>query len=585
MASFAVPAVHDARCLRNGVPTQGPKGGGRVSSIAIQALRSSLGLAVVVMWGCGGEGSTGPAATPGIDGITAEGLREPTRILSSDEFGGRGPSSPGEELTVAYLSEEFAAAGLSPGNGGSWTQDVPLVSITVQGAPTLTLETPGGSQAAAWQSDYVAWTKRVVPSVAVEASELVFVGYGIVAPEYGWNDYEGVDVTGKTVVILVNDPGYATQDDTVFNGNAMTYYGRWTYKYEEAARQGASGALIIHETGPAGYPWDVVGSSWTGPQFGLAAADDNMSRVLLEGWITGGVAEDLFRAAGLDLAELSASAVRPDFAAVPLESTVSVAFENQVSRSTSKNVVGVLRGRERPDEYVVYMAHWDHFGTSEEDLEDPIYNGAFDNATGTAGLIELASAFASVEPAPVRSLMFLAITAEEYGLLGSAHYAENPIVPTRQTVAAINMDGLLVTGPTRDITVVGYGNSELDDLLAEAAASVDRVLVPDPEPEKGYFYRSDHFPFSKVGIPSLYTDGGIDDLEHGPEWGMAQREDYVANRYHTPDDEFDESWTLGGAVADLRLLYTVGYGLVQSDGWPNWREGNEFKAARDADRR
>ncbi|MGI9627038.1 MAG: M28 family metallopeptidase [Longimicrobiales bacterium] len=554
-----------------------------VRSALSQPLSLALG-ALLALSGCGTDGSGPEGPPPGSLLIMAEWLKTVTRTLAADECEGRGPSSAGEEKTVAYLSEQFAAAGLEPGNSGSWTQDVPLVAITVTTAPVLEVSTGETARPLSWQSDYVAWTKRVVPSVSVDASELVFVGYGIVAPEYGWNDYEGVDVAGKTVLILVNDPGYATQDDEVFNGNAMTYYGRWTYKFEEAARQGATGALIVHETGAAGYPWDVVESSWTGPQFGLAAPDDNMGRVEFEGWVTGERATEIVAASGQDLSALTTAAARPGFEAVSLGSTVSLAFQNEVARSASKNVVGVLPGTTRPEEYVVYMAHWDHFGMGPETLEDRIYNGAFDNATGTASLVEAARAFAGAGVPLERSLMFLAVTAEEQGLLGSAHYAANPIVPTSQTVAAINMDGMLVTGPTHDITVVGYGNSELDDLLSAAAATTNRTLVPDPEPEKGYFYRSDHFPFSKVGIPSLYTDGGVDDVEHGAEWGLAQREDYVANRYHTPADEFDEAWSLGGAVADLRLLYTLGYELVQSDAWPNWREGNEFKAARDADR-
>ncbi|MDH3223061.1 MAG: M28 family metallopeptidase, partial [Gemmatimonadota bacterium] len=316
---------------------------------------------------------------PGLDLITAEGIREVTRTLSSDEFEGRGPSSPGEERTVAYLTEQFQAAGLQPGNGDSWTQDVPLVSITVEGAPEARITSAGESRSWAWQEDYVAWTKRVVPSVNLTASDLVFVGYGIVAPEYGWDDYAGVDVEGKTVLILVNDPGYATQDADVFNGNAMTYYGRWTYKFEEAARQGAAGALVIHETGPAGYPWEVVASSWTGPQFGLAAADDNMGRVELEGWITQDAARDLFASGGHDLAALSRAASEGSRSPLALGATLTVAFQNQVSRSDSKNVVGLIPGTTRPDETIVYMAHWDHFGRGPDTLEDPIYNGAFDN--------------------------------------------------------------------------------------------------------------------------------------------------------------------------------------------------------------
>ncbi len=536
--------------------------------------------------GCGSGSGADNLGAPGAELITADGIRDVTRVLSSDEFEGRGPSSPGEEKTVAYLSEQFAAAGLEPGNAGSWTQDVPLVALTVTNAPTHTFLTPNGTRSLEWSTDYVAWTGRVVPTVEYDASPVVFVGYGIVAPEYGWDDYAGLDVAGKTVVILVNDPGYATQDDAVFKGNAMTYYGRWTYKFEEAARQGATAALIVHEDGAAGYPWETVQNSWTGPQFGLAAADDNMGRIQMEGWVTGDAARALFADAGHDFDGLAAAAAEPGFEPVDLQvSTGAVRLESAINRSASKNVVGLLRGAVRPDEYVVYMAHWDHFGRSAEDIADPIFNGAFDNATGTAGLVSMARAFANAGQTPERSVLFLAVTAEEQGLLGSAHYAENPIVPTRATVAAINMDGLVVTGPTHDVTVVGFGNSELDDYLSAVAGRTGRTLVPDQEPEKGYFYRSDHFPFSKVGIPSLYTDGGVDDVEHGAEWGLAQREDYVANRYHKPSDEFDESWTFGGAVADLRLLYAVGHRLANSEDWPNWREGNEFKAARDADRR
>ena len=551
-----------------------------MSDIGFQNLRPLRLLgACLLLAACGGDAQPGDAAPL----ISVDRLKEVTRTLASDEFEGRGPSSAGEEKTVAYLSEQFERVGLRPGNDGSWTQDVPLVSITVTNRPGLSMETPQGERGLAWAQDFVGWTKRVVGDVQVDASDVVFVGYGIVAPEYGWDDYADVDVTGKTVLILVNDPGYATQESDLFNGNSMTYYGRWTYKFEEAARQGAAAALIIHETGAAGYPWEVVTGSWTGPQFGLAAPDDNMGRVPVEGWISGDGANALFAAAGADPAEAYLAAARPGFAAMPLPLAASVGLSNEIERSASKNVAGMLPGSTQPDEYVVYMAHWDHFGTSADPMEDPIFNGAFDNATGTAALVEMARLFAETGPHE-RSLLFLAVTAEEQGLLGSAHYAAEPLVPTRQTVAAINMDGMLVTGATRDIVVVGYGNSELDDYLAEAAAAASRVIVPDKEPEKGYFYRSDHFPFSKVGIPSLYTDGGIDDLEHGADWGMAQREDYIANRYHKPSDEYDESWTFGGAVADLALLYTVGARLANSSEWPNWREGNEFKAARDLDR-
>ena len=525
-------------------------------------------------------------ADTGDDGrssLSADRLRDDIQTLSSDEFGGRGPASPGEERTVAFLENAFRDAGLEGGPDGSFTQDVPLVEITTSGDPLLIA---GGDEALAlsFGSDWVGWTKRVVPSASIDASELVFVGFGVVAPEYGWDDYAGADVEGKTVVILVNDPGYATQDESVFRGNAMTYYGRWTYKFEEAARQGARAALIVHETGAAGYPWDVVQSSWTGPQFGLAAADNNMGRVEVEGWITGESARAIFTDAGQDFDALVEAAARPGFMAVPLGRSASTAFENQVRRSNSKNVLAVLPGRERPDEVVMYTAHWDHFGTSEEEMDDPVYNGAFDNATGTAGLLELARAFAALPERPLRTIAFLAVTAEEQGLLGSAYYAGNPVYPTRQTVAVLNMDGLNVDGPMRDITVVGYGASELDDYLEAAAADQERILRPDPEPEKGFYYRSDHFSFAKVGVPALYTDSGIDHVEFGPEWTLERRAEYTADRYHKPSDEFDPSWDFEGMISDVALMYVVGHRLATSDHFPNWREGNEFRSIRDRDR-
>ncbi|MEJ2203408.1 MAG: M28 family metallopeptidase [Gemmatimonadota bacterium] len=529
-----------------------------------------------VLVACGGDAMV---EAPG--SMTVEGLAEGIRTLASDEFEGRGPSSPGEERTVAYLTEEFRQIGLEPGNGDRYVQDVPLVSITVQGAPALAAQADGSQQEFAFGDEWVGWTKRVVDHATLANSDLVFVGYGVVAPEYGWNDYEGVDVQGKTVVILVNDPGFATQDPDLFNGNTMTYYGRWTYKFEEAARQGARGALIVHETEAAGYPWEVVRSSWTGPQFSLASPDDNMGRVEVEGWISLDVARRIFEVAGEDLEAATASATARDFTPVELGTAVSTSLPNTLERSSSANVIGRLAGTDRADEYVLYMAHWDHFGRDPNLEGDQIYNGAFDNATGTAGLLELARAFASLDPRPSRSLLFLAVTAEEQGLLGSAYYAQNPVYPRAKTVAALNMDGLNVDGPMRDITVIGYGNSELDGYVEEAAAEQGRTVRSDPEPEKGYYYRSDHFSFAKEGIPALYTDAGVDHVEHGEAWTMERRAEYTAERYHKPSDEYDPSWDLTGALEDLQLLFTVGYRLATSDAFPNWREGTEFKARRD----
>ena len=521
------------------------------------------------------------APADALQGIDDAGLREHIAVLASDEFEGRAPVSRGEELTIAYLAEAFGAAGLEPGNDGEWLQPVPLVSITADPAMRLAISGDDGEAALEYGTEMMAWTKRVIDRSGLADSELVFVGYGIVAPEYGWDDYAEVDVTGKTVVMLVNDPGYATGDPAHFNGRAMTYYGRWTYKFEEAGRQGAAGALIIHDTDAAGYPWEVVASSWSGPQFGLVAEDANLSRPAVEGWLTLDAAAALFERAGLDLATLGVRAAREDFEAMSLGLAASLEIRNTIEHSTSHNVVGRLAGADRPGEAIVYMAHWDHLGKDETLEGDEIYNGALDNATGVAGLIEIAAAFGGLERPPARTVLFLAVTAEEQGLLGSDHYGEYPVHPLDRTVAAINMDGLNTVGPMNDITVVGLGNSDLDDYLEAVVSAAGRVIRADPEPEKGFFYRSDHFNFAKRGVPALYTDSGIDHVERGETYGRRMREAYTSERYHKPTDEYDPSWDLDGAVDDLRLLFDVGYSLAQGAEWPNWRDGNEFRAARD----
>ncbi|WP_419166167.1 M28 family metallopeptidase [Candidatus Palauibacter sp.] len=529
-------------------------------------------------WGCAPDPEVPAGALRGIDDA---GLREHIAVLASDEFEGRAPVSRGEELTIAYLAEAFGAAGLDPGNDGEWLQPVPLVSLTADPGMRLAISGDDREETLAYGTEMMAWTKRVIDRSGLADSELVFVGYGIVAPEYGWDDYAGVDVAGKTVVMLVNDPGYATGDPALFNGRAMTYYGRWTYKFEEAGRQGAAGALIIHETDAAGYPWEVVASSWSGPQFGLVAEDANLSRPAVEGWLTLDAAAALFERAGLDLATLGVRAAREDFEAMSLGLAASLEIRNTIERSMSHNVVGRLAGSEHPEEAVVYMAHWDHLGRDETLEGDEIYNGALDNATGVAGLIEIAAAFGGLERPPARTVLFLAVTAEEQGLLGSDHYGEYPVHPLDRTVTAINMDGLNTVGPMNDITVVGLGNSDLDGYLEAVVSAAGRVIRPDPEPEKGFFYRSDHFNFAKRGVPALYTDSGIDHVERGESYGRRMREAYTAERYHKPTDEYDPSWDLDGAVDDLRLLFEVGYRLAQGAEWPNWREGNEFRAARD----
>ena len=531
--------------------------------------------ALISAWGCGRDAAA-------IRTISARDLAADIAVLASDEFEGRGPSSAGEERTIQFLKDEFIKLGLEPGNGQSYFQDVPLVALTSDPGSGLVIWGDGSTTRPSFRQQYVAWTKRVVRGVSLDRSDLVFVGYGIVAPEMGWNDYEGLDVKGKTVLMLVNDPGYATQDEAVFNGNAMTYYGRWTYKFAEAARQGAQGALIIHEAGPAGYPWEVVRNSWTGPQFSLVSPDNNASRCAVEGWLTEEFAREMLTGAGRDLDSLKARAATTGFKAVRLPLGISLSLTNDIERSNSRNVLGLLPGSERPDEVIIYMAHWDHFGKDPSLEGDQIYNGALDNASGTAGLLELAEAFASLRTKTARSILFLAVTAEEQGLLGSLHYAAQPVYPLARTVAALNLDGLNIYGPMRDVTVIGFGNSELDDYVAEAARKQRRVVRPDPNMEKGYFYRSDHFSFAQKGVPSLFLDHGMQHVKHGEAWTREQVDKYTAERYHKPSDEFDPNWDLEGAVDDLELLFSLGYRLGNEARFPQWREGNEFRAIRAA---
>lgn len=528
--------------------------------------------------GCGGDAQLDAA----LDTITAEELSADVQILSSDAFEGRGPVSPGEDSTINYMKSRFEDVGALPGNGDSYFQEVPLASITADPSAVLQIRGGGPTQRFGYADDFVAWTKRVVESESINNSELVFVGYGIVAPENDWDDYEGVDVTGKTAVILVNDPGFATQDPAVFNGNAMTYYGRWTYKFEEAARQGAAGALVIHETAPASYGWETVRNSWTGPQFALVDENDNMSRLAVEGWLSSETAGTIFERAGLNYDSLKSVAERPGFQAIPMGLTASVSLRNTVVRSASNNVLALVPGTDRADEYIFYTAHWDHFGLNPNLEGDQIFNGAMDNATGISALIELAQAFLGLEERQSRSIVLMAVTAEEQGLLGSAYYATNPVYPLEKTVAAINLDALNILGPMRDVSIVGYGNSELDGYLIDAASHQERVVFPESRPEAGSYYRSDHFSFAKVGVPALYPNAGIDHVEHGAEWTQQRLDEYSANNYHQPSDEYDPNWDLSGAIDDIRLVFRVGYRLANETVFPNWNEGTEFKATRDA---
>ncbi|QYJ07430.1 M28 family metallopeptidase [Qipengyuania flava] len=516
--------------------------------------------------------------------ISEETMKRVTERLASDEFEGRAPGTEGGAKTIAYLIEEFEKAGLSPGNNGSWVQDVPLVEITGKEFAPLTIAgAETGDIELAYSTDWVGVTYREEVQTSLEDSELVFVGYGVNAPERGWNDYEGLDMTGKTAVILVNDPDYGTETlEGPFNGKAMTYYGRWTYKFEEAGRQGAAGAIIIHDTEPASYGWNVVESSWSGPQAYASRGDNPPPMTQVNGWMQKEKAREVLAAAGQDLDALMAAAREKDFEAVPLGLTASTSFRNDIRTFASKNVIGILEGSERPDEYVLHTAHWDHLGrcTPAPDGDD-ICNGAVDNATGTAALVALGAAHAEAGPA-ARTLVFLAVTAEESGLLGADYYAANPVFPLNQTVGGINMDAFLMAGAAKDVTVVGPGKSQLDLFLDKALMNDDRVTTPNPNPEAGYYYRSDHFAFAKRGVPMLYLDGGEDLVEGGTEAGAAVAKDYRDNRYHGPKDEYDPNWDWSGVMADLALFYRIGRMLADSTSWPNWVEGDEFKGTRDA---
>jgi len=543
-------------------------------------LRGGFLMVVLILVGCT---NTGKKLQPAFESITADDLAKHIEILSSDEFMGRAPSSPGEEKTIHYLENEFTKLGLKPGNGESYFQEVPLVKMTVD--PSVEIKITGNNKTLKlkYGEDFIGGTSRVVKSVSIRDSEIVFVGYGIVAPEYQWNDYAGLNVKGKTVLVLVNDPGFVTKDSTLFNGFAMTYYGRWTYKYEEAARQGAAGVIIVHETEPAGYPWEVVRNSWSGPQFYLETEDGNMSDCEFRGWITLASAKKIFAMAGLEYEKQAEAASQRGFRAsvLPLKATVLV--HNTVDFKKSNNVVAVWPGSERPDEYVIYNAHWDHFGVNSALPGDSILNGALDNATGTSALIELAEAFTKLPEHPKRSVLFLAVTCEEQGLLGSGYYATHPIYPLNKTVAVINMDALNIFGRMKDITSIGYGNSELDDYVRIAAKKQNRYISPDPSPEKGSFFRSDHFPFAKVGLPALYLSKGVDHVEKGREWTMEQSDKWLKENYHKPSDEYDpDVWDFTGMVDDVRLFFRVGYLLSMEDRFPNWREGVLFKGKRDA---
>jgi Zn-dependent M28 family amino/carboxypeptidase len=515
--------------------------------------------------------------------FTEEALKQHIIALASDEFMGRMPFTEGEVKTLEYLETQFKEIGLQPGNGESYLQEVPMVEIKTVAASQMLVKSPKGNFALEGLKDYVIWTQRREENIELNEDELVFAGFGVVAPEYGWNDYEGLDVKDKIVVVFVNDPGFGTGDSTFFKGNTMTYYGRWTYKFEEAARQGAKGCLIVHDDVPAGYGFWVVQNNWNASRLYLDPRGKEQYDCASIGWVSNPSARKLFEAAGMNYAQELSAAHKHGFRGKPmgLKITTNIAVEARFDKSF--NAIAKIEGSTRPNEYIIYSAHWDHLGIGKPDESgDSIYNGALDNASGTAALLEIAKAFAT-ERAPERTVIFLFVTAEEQGLWGSAWYAENPVYPRERTVANINIDGINPYGKMNDIVLVGMGQSELEDYLRDEAAKDGRYVSPEPNPVAGYYFRSDHFNFAKVGIPALYTSTGTDHHEKGHAYGKQLQDEYTAKYYHRPADQYDaERWNLAGAVEDTQLLYKVGKRLAHTDQWPSWKENSEFKSVRDA---
>jgi len=508
-------------------------------------------------------------------------LTQHIKILASDSFEGRKPFSAGEVKAVDYIETTFKRLGLEPGNGNSYIQDVPMVEITPTSDPVMKVQSAKGNFDLQRTTDFVVSTENTDSIISLKNDELIFVGYGVVAPEYKWNDYAGIDVKGKVVLVLVNDPGFGTEDSTIFKGNTMTYYGRWTYKYEEAARQGAKACFIIHNTKAASYPFSVVQNSWGSSNLYLDKKDNKEPHLALQGWVSADAAKKLFAAAGKDTS-LIVSANKNNFKAVSFNEKLSLNVKVKAKYNLSHNVIAKITGSKRPDEYVLYTAHWDHLGIGKPDEKgDSIYNGAIDNASGSAALLEIARAFKNLKEKPERTVLFLSVTAEEQGLLGSAYYATHPIYLLNKTVANINMDGINPMEKTNDVIITGSGQNDLEDYVADVAKTQGRYLAPEAHPEAGHYYRSDHFSLAKVGVPALDCSGGIDVVGKGKEYGKKQEDDYTANRYHRPADQFDGKWTFEGGMQDMQILFSVGKKLANETKWPQWKAGSEFKAIRD----
>lgn len=518
----------------------------------------------------------------GLSAFSADSLRLHVAELSHDSLQGRKPFTQGETKTIAYLQKKFKENGLEPGNGDSYLQEVPMVDIKTTAAPELKVNTSKGSLMLKNLEDYVIWTDKITDKVSLENIEVVFAGYGVNAPEHNWNDYAGLDVKGKVVMVLINDPGFAAGDTTLFKGKTMTYYGRWTYKFEEAARQGAKACLIVHTTEGASYPFKVVQASWSTSKLRLDDRGKNNSYTDINGWLSLPAAKKLIAAAGRDSSNFFAQADKKGFKAVSLDLKLSTSLTVKTTFNKSMNVIGKITGSKRPDEVIIYTAHWDHYGIgSPDETGDSIYNGALDNASGTASLLELTRAFKSMKMQPERTIIILAVTAEEQGLWGSAYYAQNPIYPASKTVANINIDGVNPYEKTKDIIIVGQDQSELEEYLKEAARKAGRVISYETHPEAGYYYRSDHFNFAKAGIPALYTTTGVDVIGKEPGYGQKIDDEYTEKYYHRPSDEYDpKKWTFDGGIEDIKLLFQVGKRLAFEEKMPQWKVGSEFKAKR-----
>ncbi|MEO6949137.1 MAG: M28 family metallopeptidase [Ginsengibacter sp.] len=537
-------------------------------------------LSLIVFISCN-QNSKSTNTSDDLASFNADSMKHDLSIIASDSFMGRMPFTEGERKTIEYMQTRFKEIGLEPGNGDSYLQAVPMVNIEAIAAPQMAVKSPKGNFDLKAFDEYVIWTDKTDPDISLENTPLVFAGYGVVAPEYNWNDYEGLDVKGKVVLVMVNDPGFWAGDTTLFKGNTMTYYGRWTYKFEEAARQGAKGCLVIHNTKAASYPFSVLQRSFNSSQLQLDNRGKDKKNCDVIGWITEPAVNKLFQAAGYDSTLLAKANVR-GFKAVPLDIQVSTTMKVKATYDKSYNVIGKITGTKRPDEVIIYTSHWDHFGYGRPDSTgDSIYNGALDNASGTAGLLQFASAFKKMKTAPERTIVFLSVTAEEQGLLGSLYYAENPVYPIDSTVANINIDMMSPYGKTKDIVVVGQGQSDLEDYLKTEVEKNGGYISFDSHPESGMYYRSDHFNFAKVGVPALYTNSGIDIIGKGKEEGLRLKNYYNDSVYHKPSDNYDSSWTMAGAMNDLKLLFSVGKRLAFEDKWPQWKTGSEFKAIRD----